>query len=233
MSSTPQAQSVTAVVGTPTPVPPRPTLYAVLYPEGNSGTSWAIGSVWSTQERGELQQSCVLGSILVTIPGSHPPSPEANPDHIAEVGKMVSPDVPSWVPYCCHPGCMARVLNNGDKCSRHLPQPVDAGLRKEAMLARELFDKHDLWCGHNPNAPGDSVIGRYRDVRALNGENHSEASTVCPHCPQCASLTSERDILKARAERAERGLRLIAIRGSYTAEVASTHLNLAPKETQA
>ena len=90
MTTDPTPSTVTASVSEPMLIPERPTLYAVLYPQGGEGKSWAIDSMWTTQDRGELRQSRVPGSVIVTIPGSAEQASKAEPkDGSAKVEQVI------------------------------------------------------------------------------------------------------------------------------------------------
>jgi hypothetical protein len=71
MSQTPQSVTpeVAASVSEPTPIPKRPTMYAILFPTDNP-RQWRIHSPTIHQEAAQLFCSASRpGSVLVTIPG--------------------------------------------------------------------------------------------------------------------------------------------------------------------
>ncbi len=118
MTTQPTPSTVTASVSSPTPIPERPTLYTLLRCRG---TFWDVGFPSVNRETLDKAAQHEPGSVLVTIPGTATPESKPEPkDGSAKVGD----DAPCWVPRCCHPGCMARVLNDGDKCRRHQPAPT-------------------------------------------------------------------------------------------------------------
>ena len=66
---------LTAQVSAPSPVPERPDIYIVLYP--NEG-EWHPGTPWTQQWRAEHASQKVPGSVVVRIPASSP-TPETQP----------------------------------------------------------------------------------------------------------------------------------------------------------
>jgi len=69
-------EQVTASVGKPPPIPPRPTFYAVAYlaaHHANSAGTWTLGYVNTVREIAEADARMRHG-VLVTIPGSTQPA---------------------------------------------------------------------------------------------------------------------------------------------------------------
>jgi hypothetical protein len=133
---TPPTTPIVASVGEPTPIPERPTLYVVIYPD-RCGTSWKATRV--TADARDIEPA-TLGAVLVTIPGNRAASPTA-------------PRAEDRVRPC---GCVVCVCNDDNKCrgcgakscATHASPPRDrcevcGGTGTVLGLTSDLAVRHD------------------------------------------------------------------------------------------
>lgn len=123
----PMPEQVQASVSEPTPIPPRPTMYVVLYPNAGGATNgWNTGYPRNTIAECEQMRDGHPGSVIVTIPAS--PTPSARPEQPKACGEIGE----GWLP-----------LGMGTVAERAWKEVPDARFNHGAMLALSNTDR--IW----------------------------------------------------------------------------------------